>query len=122
MIGRVTPAPEALITLKIRGASNREIEVQAVIDTGFTDYLTLPHSIIDDLRLTFVDTSECELADGQIVNMESFQATVLWHGLPREIVVLAADGDPLVGMSLLYQSRLMIDVLDDGVVSIEPIG
>lgn len=101
MEGRVTATPEALLTLKVSGPQGHESEIEAILDTGFTDYLTLPRSIIAALHLPFMDTAQCQLADGCIVSMESFLLTVLWHGTPREILALAADGDPLLGMALL---------------------
>ena len=53
--------------------------------------------------------------------MQSFHARVLWHGAPREVLVLSADGDPLLGMSLVYGSRVTIDVLAGREVIIEPL-
>src|SRR5262249_60579706 len=34
-----------------------------------------------------------------------------WHGRERDVIVLEADGDPLIGMSLLYGSRVTLDVV-----------
>jgi clan AA aspartic protease len=92
-----------------------------VLDTGFTDYLTLPRAIVTDLQLTAMDTAQCQLADGRIVTMESFAAVVRWDGSPREILALAAEGDPLLGMSLLKDSRVTLDVRAGGEVRIEPL-
>ena len=61
------------------------------------------------------------LADGSVVRLSYFRATVLWEGKPRKIMVLDADGGPLVGMSLLYGSRVTLDVVDGGPVTIEPL-
>jgi hypothetical protein len=54
--------------------------------------------------------------------MQSFHAFVEWHGTPREVIALAADGDPLIGMSLLRGSRLSIDVINGGEVRIDALG
>jgi hypothetical protein len=35
------------------------------------------------------------------------------------VLVLQADGGPLVGMSLLYGSRMTLDIVDDGDVIID---
>ncbi len=48
-------------------------------------------------------------------------AKVLWYGQEREVLVLQADGGPLVGMSLLYGSRVMLEVVDNGDVTIDPL-
>ena len=52
--------------------------------------------------------------------MKCFEAFVQWHGSRREALALAADGDPLLGMSLLYDSRLTLDVVVNGQLRIEP--
>ena len=36
-------------------------------------------------------------------------------------MLLDADGGPLVGMSLLYGSRVTLDVVDGGPITIEPL-
>lgn len=46
-------------------------------------------------------------------------AKVLWHGQEREVLALQADGGPLIGMSLLYGSRLVLEVINNGNVTIE---
>ena len=60
------------------------------------------------------------LADGSVVVLDVYLATVLWHEQEREILVLQAEGGPLVGMGLLYGSRVVLHVVEDGEVLIEP--
>lgn len=91
-----------------------------MIDTGFTDYLTLPPEVIASLQLVFRESVEFVLGDGSPVSFDTFAATVVWGGQERDILVLASEGGPLVGMSLLYGYRVIIDVVDGGSVTIEP--
>lgn len=119
IVGHVTSTPEAVVPLEVRGPDGRRAQVNAIVDTGFTDYLTLPTTTISDLRLVPIDTLECQLADGRTVALQSFQATVMWDGEPREVLALAADGEPLLGMSLLYGSRLVINVMAGRDLTIE---
>ena len=119
--GRVTDAPEAVVPLRVRGPGGDEAAIQAVLDTGFTHYLTLTPATIRQLHLIQVDTLQCEVADGRILPMETYLAVVLWDGSPRDVLVLAAEGEPLLGMALLHGSRLTLDVETDGSVSIEPL-
>jgi clan AA aspartic protease len=116
--GHVTSTAEAVVPLRVRGPAGDEAGIEAVIDTGFTDYLTLPPVQIAQLGLLKMDALECEMADGRVVAMESFLAVVLWDGTPRDVLVLAAVGQPLLGMSLLYSSRVSIDVVSGGEVVI----
>lgn len=56
-----------------------------------------------------------------MVVLDVYLAKVLWYGQEREVLVLQADGGPLVGMSLLYGSRVMLEVVDNGDVTIDPL-
>jgi clan AA aspartic protease len=95
------------------------VEIDAVVDTGFDDALTLPRQIITALGLPLAGPAQATLADGSVVRLNYYRATVLWEGIPRKILVLDADGGPLVGMSMLYGSRVTLDVVDGGPVTIE---
>lgn len=119
MTGRVTARREATIRLTVTGADQRRHEVEAVLDTGFNGFLTLPSHLVHALRLPLVGNRRTTLGDGSIVVLDLYLATVLWHEHEREILVLQADGGPLVGMSLLYGSRVVLHVVDDGDVLIE---
>src|SRR5947209_6602282 len=80
----------------------REEEIEAAIDTGFNRYLTLPPAVIARLGLPFEVSTRVMLADGRVVPMDYYRVTVVWDGRDRDILVLAAESAPLVGMSLLY--------------------
>jgi clan AA aspartic protease len=94
--------------------------VDAVLDTGFNGFLTLPSHVVRTLRLPFVGHRRATLGDGSIAVLDLYLATVLWHEQEREVLVLQADGGPLVGMALLYGSRVVLHIVDDGDVLIEP--
>jgi clan AA aspartic protease len=117
--GQVTASREATIPLTIHHTSGQAVDIDAVVDTGFTEFLTLPTSLIHTLQLPYRGTSQFTLADGSVTSLHVFRAVVLWDGQPRAVPALAAGGDPLVGMSLLYGSRLTVDILDGGRVTIE---
>jgi len=120
--GRVTSNLEAVVRRRvIGGASNREAWIEAVIDTGFTNDLTLPSDLVDALELPRIGITDCILGNGQAAILKSYNATVIWLNTPRIITVLEAAGVPLVGMSLLRDSRLTIEVRDGRAVTIEPI-
>lgn len=117
--GVVTSNREAVIQALVRGAHGQEAEVEAVIDTGFTGFLTLPARLIAMLGLSFAGTTRAALADGSEVSMDVFEATVLWDERDRGVLVLAAEGATLVGMALLSGHRVTLDVQDRGGVRIE---
>ena len=93
--------------------------MDAVIDTGFNGFLTLPTRRIASLTLTYAGSTRAVLGDGQEVSLDLFEATVLWDGQEREAAVLAAEGSALVGMALLSGYRVTLEVKGGGVVTIE---
>jgi clan AA aspartic protease len=120
MTGGVSAELEAHIPLKLIAPDGREIELDAVIDTGFNGYLCAPRSFVASLALPICGHTEAELADGSRAGFPTFEACVDWFGRRREIPVLASGGGFMIGMSLLRGSRLGIDVEPHGSVEVVP--
>lgn len=114
--GLVSAQREATVTLDLGEPLGR---LEAVIDTGFNGFVTLPEALIGKLSLARAGTRRAALGDGQIVELDVFLGKIPWHGQEREVLVLQAEGGPLIGMSLLWGSRLILEVTDGGRVTIE---
>lgn len=110
---------EALVRLLVRGGEGRASEVEAVLDTGFTEELSLPQDLIDALLLPFVRTESTMLSDGSIIECNVHEGVVVWDGAERVVLVQAAKGSPLIGMSLLLDHLVTLPVTDSGQVTIE---
>ncbi len=123
MLGAVSAdgrEPVLPLTLLPLGASGQRVEAEAVVDTGFDGELTLPPGLIRRLGYPYRGFTRGTLADGSAVRFDYHEGRVLWHGgEERAVVVLAADGDPLVGMALLRGSRLTIAAAPGGAVRVE---
>ena len=117
IIGKVTTDLEVVIELVVMGLNRRE-KIEAVVDTGFSGYLALPGDLINLLKLRQIDNQAVILGDGTEVVLERYLLSVLWHGEEHNVSTLQTDGGPLVGMSLLYGSRVILDVINGGDVSI----
>ncbi len=117
--GTVTADREAVITLEIVGSDAARQTVPVVIDTGFNGFLTLPRDLVDALHLPFAGNRRATLGDGSVVELDMYLAVVVWNGQERDVLALQADGGPLVGMALLYGSRVLLDTVDGGPVTIE---
>ena len=116
--GKITTNREAIIELEVIGLNQSREKVEAVIDTGFNGYLTLPNDLINYLKLQRAGSRHVTLGDGNVVVLDVYLAMVLWHGQQREVLALQADGGPLIGMSLLYGNRVMLEIIDNGDVTI----
>ena len=119
--GAVTAALEATIPLRVRGAGRRTRLVQAVIDTGFDGSLTLPPAIVMALGLPRRGRERGVLADGSVALFHVYDATVVWDGRRRPVLVAVAGGAPLVGTALLAGHELTVDFAAGGSVRIGPL-
>ncbi|XHX76653.1 MAG: clan AA aspartic protease [Stenomitos frigidus ULC029] len=120
MQGIVNTSCEATITLVISNESRQTRQViDAVIDTGYTGFLSLPGEIIIALNLPWTGVDRGTLGDGSETTFEVYAATVIWDGEYQNIPVNEAETDPLVGMSLLYNYDLRIQAVEGGTVTIE---
>ena len=118
MQGYVNTGYEAVISLVIKHDSRLK-SINAVIDTGFTGFLSLPQSIIDELELSWSYSDFATLGDGSQTLFDVHDATIIWDGQFREIEINSADTDPLLGMKMLRGFRLQVDTIQGGLVTIE---
>ena len=121
IIGQVTPDREAVISLELFSAADESVDLVAVLDTGFTAYLTLSPTQIAQLGLVQVHTAIVVLGDGSETSVPVYRGEIQWHDQRRLIYVHETDGGALLGMSLLYGSLLKMRVVDGGAVTIEPL-
>jgi clan AA aspartic protease len=117
--GNITDSLEAVVSLTVSNRDGRSQEVEAIIDTGFTGYLTLPSSTIESLGLPWLCREQGMLADGRLHIFDVFSATLVWDDLERIVEVEAADVEPLIGMSLLAGNKVMLEVRAGGNLTIE---
>src|SRR5215510_1837215 len=100
--GRVTAQREAVVRLVVLDMAQQPHDVDAVIDTGFNGFLTLPRVIVPTLQLPLVGNRRITLGDDSTVVLDLYLATVLWNTQLRGVLVLAAEGSPLMEMAMLY--------------------
>ena len=117
--GRVNDCREAEVRLRVRAGDGVDWEVLAVIDTGFSGYLTLPPELVTELDLPFVNRRLFALADDQTHEFDAFGTIVLWDGEARSIISLSSRGPATIGMALLYGCRVQMELTSGGAVTIE---
>jgi clan AA aspartic protease len=121
MFGAVSDGCEAIIKVTVGRADAPKITVDALIDTGFTSFLSLPISTIKSLKLPWHFSDVGTLGDGSEVIFEIYTAHIIWDGKVQAVDVVASEAMPLVGMSLLYGFKLQVEAIEGGIVTIEAI-
>ena len=110
--------PEPRLVVHVLDNRGTAVAVEAVIDTGFTGYMTLPIRIVDALRLERTTDRRMRLADGRSRRLPAYSAQIIWHDNPITISAPAIPGKPFVGMSLLWDCDLAIAVRENGRVAV----
>ena len=118
MQGYVNTNYEAVISLVVKHNGKLK-SINAVIDTGFTGFLSLPQSIIEELELPWSYSDFATLGDGSETLFDIHNASAIWDGQFREIEINSAETDPLLGMKMLRGYRLQVDTVQGGIVTIE---
>jgi clan AA aspartic protease len=119
--GVVTADREAIISLLVRGPAGQRQRIEAVIDTGFDGWLSLPPALISSLGLPWRRRGLALLADGSDTVFDIYEGAVVWNRRLRRIPVDEAEVAPLVGMSLLNGHELNVQVRARGKVTINPL-
>ena len=109
------------IAISVAGSSRAFQTQEAIVDTGFTGWLTLPEQSVRELGLTYYGQRRVILANEEQIASEIYSALTLWHGQPRPVLVYQIEGTPLIGMAMLSGSRLIVDAWEGGDVVIEEI-
>lgn len=101
-----------------KGQNDQRQGIKAVIDTGYTGFLTLPSAIVASLGLMWSMQEEGILGDGSLCLFDVFEAAVIWDGQIKSIEINESDTAPLVGMGLLEGYELNIQGFSGGLVTI----
>ncbi len=117
--GTVTRDREVVIQLDVLATNQSAVSVQAVVDTGFNGFLTVPINVLNALEASAAGTRRAELGDGNLVELDVYVVKVKWHNENRDVLSLQTEATPLVGMSLLWGSRVGFDAQSGGAVTIE---
>lgn len=108
-----------LLPITLRLPSQPDLSIEFVVDTGFTDFLTLPSAAVAALVLPFAHRVTVVLADGSTVELAVHVATILWDGAERDVPVFAMGRRPLLGTALLDGYELVAQFRDAGLVTVD---
>jgi len=109
------------VLLTVFGPNKQIDDIEVIVDTGFSGSLALPPGDVATLGLPFANYYDAGLADGSRLRIAVHEATIIWHGSRRTVLVMATGKRALLGMSLIEGSRLTLDGADGGTVTLEPL-
>ena len=111
MKGFVDDALRALISVPVSASSAGDrTELIVWIVTAFNGGLVIPRKQITELGLVQESSTEAILADGNLVELETYACHFDWFGSAYETQIVANDGEyALLGTMLLDGCRLEVD-------------
>ena len=112
---------EPIIPLSVYGSDGKVYTQDAIVDTGFNGWLSLPPSSIAQLNLRWKRRGRAILGDGSECIFNVYEALLVWDGDLLTIPIDEADSEPLVGMSLMEGYQLMVQVFEDGRVELSKV-
>ena len=117
--GRVTADRTPVIRLEVLDGLGRLVPVAAVLDTGFNGDVSLPIPTIRRLQLRPMGQRRFTLADGEVSVMNTYLGRANWHEEPLEVIIVESQGTAMVGMNLLWGSRITIEARENGDILID---
>ena len=106
--GIVNPQLEATVPITLVTSARSEIELTAIIDTGYSGYLAIPKRMALEYGLTRLLPRKVKLGDGTRKSLDYFSGEVLWNGHKSRIRILATKDEFLLGLGLLAELRLNV--------------
>jgi clan AA aspartic protease len=119
VISGIVKNRRASVNIIFRLPNQPDFTIEFVIDTGFTEFLSLPAEAVTLLGFPFVYDMYANLADNSNVILPVHEATIIWNGEEREVNVLATGRRPLLGTALLDEHELVIQFTEGGLVTID---
>ena len=119
MMRGVTTGRRAAFPITFRLPEQPNLTLEFVIDTGFTEYLTLPQAAVSAMNLPLLYRAKAGLADGTDVFIAVHATTILWNDIEREVRVLATGRRPLLSTALLDDHELCVQFRESGTVTVE---
>ncbi len=111
----------ATLMITLRPPGQPDLSLEFMVDTGFTEFLTLPPAAVAALRLPLLYERRMSLADGSAIMVPVHQAQIVWDGEEQPVSVLATGRRPLLGTALLDAHDLYVRFREGGPLTVTAI-
>lgn len=115
-------ADSPAIKLRIAGAQRKHaVEFDAIVDTGFTGFISMPLLRAFPLGLILRATTEVELADGsKQTKLVAEGRAFVGDRVKKGLVILEDESrDVLIGMDFLRTFRLMLNISKNSITLVD---
>lgn len=101
---------ELFFEIDLIAADSSLIPVNALLDTGFTDWLAMNIQDVESLGWSFIDKQDMRTARGEL-QFNLYQGTVMFDGQEMTIPVVGGEEitEILLGLPWLETRRLVVD-------------
>lgn len=107
--GHINNQLEPIIKISI-AFDDKLMEFNAVIDTGFNGFISIPHQIINKTAWQFIGYESFELASGEIIRDKVYLGDIYLGNNKRYLYILSnKTKDILIGSKLLIDKILTIN-------------
>lgn len=121
MIAGIVLDRQSFIVGSIIGPTNKQADIEFVIDTGFTGTVVVPESLCISLGLPIIGRKLSTMANGLDDWANLYTGVVDWNGTPVNMEITAMGREALIGMTALLGNELCIQIAEGGDVSIVPL-
>jgi len=109
MKGRINPNFEPIIEIEMIIGGKKE-KHNAVIDTGFNGFISIPHKIIKLTSWQFIGYEAYELASGEIIKDKVYLGDIIFCGKRKYTYILSnKTNDILIGTKIFADKILSIN-------------
>ena len=118
--GHIDQHGRPVIPVDLFDRQGRLRRVEAMIDTGFDDFLDLPAYWVQRLGLVWASRMPMQVATSEWAQFDIYVVDVLWFGDRLPIRVLQTQSEILIGTRLLWESQLTVQFWEGGSVNVRP--
>lgn len=91
IVGELSEYNEIVVSLSLRNNEGEEATIDAILDTGFSSYLVIPQSVVQQLALPQIDVEDARMADGRLARFSVHEVTADWHDEERRVTAYAGE-------------------------------